>query len=673
MTAILSIAARIDALRREISLHNHKYHVEDAPIIPDAAYNLLFRELQDLEAAHPELKTLDSPTLRVGGSPLKGFVKVRHTRRMLSIANSMDEAEAQAFHAKTGEAELTGELKYDGLALNLVYLDGYFNQAATRGDGEEGEDVTEQVRTLRSVPLSIVDKFSTGRVPARFEVRGEALMMRADFERINAERRAAGEKEYVNLRNAAAGAVRQLDPRETAKRGIKFYAYSLGDCEGYSAPETHDEQLKAFVQMGFTIYMGYRVVRSFEELTAFYAHVAEIRSTLPFDIDGVVFKVNNLAIQQRLGWDSTTPRWATAYKFPAEEAVTTVNAIVIQVGRTGAMTPVAKPEPVFVGGVTVSSITLHNEGEVHRKDVRVGDRVVVRRAGDVIPELVRSLVELRTGAEQVFTMPSTCPECGSHVKQDVDEKGKLQATHRCTGGLSCPAQRLNSLDHYGSRRAMNIDNLGEATVQALLDANLLPNGASDLYNLTVDRVQQLPGFAKRSSEKLVQAIHDAKSPELRRFIFALGIPTVGENTSNSMANTFKTFARFRAATEAELIALDDMGPITTRNILTFLGEDKNIVEMDKLAAVITPKEVAATPAGAAFEGKTFVLTGTLPSMSRDEAAALIEAAGGKVSGSVSKKTTVVVAGTEAGSKLTKAQDLGVAIWDEAALRAALAG
>ena len=332
----------------------------------------------------------------------------------------------------------------------------------------------------------------------------------------------------------------------------------------------------------------------------------------------------------------------------------------------------AKPEPVFVGGVTVTSITLHNEGEVHRKDIRIGDRIVVRRAGDVIPELVRSLPELRTGAETIFKMPDSCPECGSHVKQDVDEKGQPQATLRCMGGLSCSAQRLNSLEHYGSRRAMSIDNMGEATVQALLDANLLPNGASDLYSLTVADVETLPGFKKRKAENLVEGIHAAKTPELRRFIFALGIPTVGENTSNNLANTFKTFARFRQATEAELMAIDDIGEITTNNILNFLREEKNIAEMDRLALVVTPKEVAAAPVGAAFEGKTFVLTGTLPTMSRDAAAALIEGAGGKVSGSVSKKTSVVVAGAEAGSKLTKAQELGVTIWDEAQLLAALA-
>jgi DNA ligase (NAD+) len=671
MNATLSPAARAEALRKEINLHNHKYHVEDAPIISDDAYNLLFRELQDLEAVHPELKTLDSPTLRVGGAPLKGFTKVRHTRRMLSIANAMDESEARAFYDKTGGVELTGELKYDGLALKLIYTNGLFTEAATRGDGDEGENVTEQVRTIRTVPLSIVDKFPDGAVPAIFEIRGEALMERADFERLNAERRAAGEKEYVNLRNAAAGAVRQLDPRETAKRGIKFYAYSLGDCEGYAAPETHDEQLKAFVQMGFTIYSGYRVIKSFEDLQAFYAHVGEIRKSLPFDIDGTVFKANRIADQVRLGWDSTTPRWATAYKFPAEEAVTTMNDIVIQVGRTGALTPVAKVEPIFVGGVTVTSITLHNESEVHRKDVRCGDRVVVRRAGDVIPELVRVLTELRTGEQAMFKMPETCPECGSHVKQDVDDKGNLQATHRCTGGLSCPAQRLNSLEHYGSRRAMSIDNLGEATVQTLLDANLLPNGASDLYNLTVEQAEKLEGFAKRKAEKLVEAIHAAKTPELRRFIFALGIPTVGENTSNNLANTFKTFARFRQATEAELMAIEDMGPITTRNILDFLHEERNILELDKLAAIITPKEIAAAPVGAAFSGKTFVLTGTLPTLTRDEAAAMIEAAGGKVSGSVSKKTSVVLAGAEAGSKLAKAEELGVAVWDEETFRGAL--
>lgn len=672
MNATLNPAIRAEALRTELSLHNHKYHVENTPIISDDAFNLLFRELQDLEAAHPELKTMDSPTLRVGGAPLKGFKKVRHTVRLLSIANSMNETEAAAFHEKTGGAELVGEVKYDGLAIKVVYLDGIYAQAATRGDGEEGEDVTEQVRTLHSVPLSIRAAFADGQVPARFEVRGEALMPRAELERVNAERREAGEKEYANCRNAAAGAVRQLDPRETAKRGIKFYAYTLGECEGYTAEAEHDQQLEAFVRMGFTIYRGYRVIKSFEELAAFHKHIGDIRAELPFDIDGVVFKVNKIADQVRLGWDSTTPRWATAYKYPAEEAVTTLNKIIVQVGRTGALTPVAKPEPVFVGGVTVTSITLHNEGEVHRKDIRIGDRIIVRRAGDVIPELVRSLTELRTGAEVVFKMPDSCPECGSHVKQDVDEKGRPQATLRCMGGLSCSAQRLNSLTHFGSRRAMSIDNLGEQTVQALLDADLLPNGASDLFNLTVEDALKLEGFKKRKAENLVEGIQAAKTPELRRFIFALGIPNVGENTSSNLANRFKTFAGFRAATEAELMAMDDVGGITTRSILDFLCEEKNIAEMDRLAAIITPQEVAAAPVGAKFEGKTFVLTGTLPNMSRDEAAAMIEAAGGKVSGSVSKKTSVVVAGAEAGSKLTKAEELGLPVWDEARLREELA-
>lgn len=671
MTFSPSLSAHVEALRKEINLHSHKYYVEDAPIIPDGAYDLLFRELQDLEAAHPELKTLDSPTLRVGGPPLKGFSKVRHTRSMLSIANAMSEDEALAFHDKTGGAELIGEVKYDGLALNLVFTHGLFTLAATRGDGDEGENVTEQVRTLRSVPLSIRDWFPEGEVPAKFEIRGEAVMERAVFERINAERRALGEKEYVNLRNAAAGAVRQLDPRETAKRGIKFYAYSLGDCEGFTAPEQHEELLKLFVKLGFTIYDGYRVIKSFEELTAFYAHIIEIRQTLPFDIDGIVLKVNSVESQVRLGWVSTTPRWAVAYKFPAEEAVTTVNDITIQVGRTGALTPVARLESVFVGGVNVTNATLHNQGEVRRKDIRIGDRVVVRRAGDVIPEIVRSLPELRLGFETEFAMPGICPECGSHVKQDVDEKGELQATHRCTGGLSCPAQRLNSLAHYASRRAMNIDDLGEATVELLLNANLLPHGASDLYTLTAEDLSQLPRFGKKSVDNLLAAIQAARSPELRRFIFSLGIPTVGENTSLNMAKTFKTFAHFRQATAAELLAIEDMGPITTRNILDFLSEEKNILEMDKLASFITPQEVAASASAAKFEGKTFVVTGTL-SVPRGEIEAMVEANGGKASGSVSKKTFVVIAGDAAGGKLDKAKELGVQVWTEEQFRAALA-
>lgn len=670
MNALLTPAARAEALRTEISLYDYQYHVLDAPIIPDDAYNLLKRELQDLEAAYPELKTPDSPTQRVGGAPLKGFKKVRHGVRLLSIANSMNEAEAGEFYVKTGGVEMVGEVKYDGLALRIVYLDGIYTQAATRGDGEEGEDVTEQIRTLHSVPLSIRGSFGDGQVPARFEIRGEALMPRAELARVNAERRAAGEKEYANCRNAAAGAVRQLDPAVTAQRGIKFYAYSLGECEGYTAEEYHDEQLEVFVRMGFTIYRGYGVLPSFEEVAAFHRHIGEIRADLPFDIDGVVFKARKIADQVRLGWDSTTPRWATAWKFPAEEAMTTVTSIPVQVGRTGAVTPVAKVEPVFVGGVTVTSITLHNAGEVARKDVRIGDRVVVRRAGDVIPELVRPVVELRTGTEVEFKMPCTCPECGSAVVQDVDPKGNLQSTYRCTGGLSCSAQRLESLAHYGSRRAMAIDNLGDSTVEALLGAYMLPNGASDLYSLTVEEVARLPGFQKRKAEKLVEGIKASTTPELRRFIFALGIPNVGENTSNNLANRFKTFAAFRAATEAELMAMDDIGGITTRSILDFLHAENNIAEMDRLAAVVTPQEITEA-AGGKFSGKSFALTGTLPNMTKDQAKALIEAAGGTISDSVSKKTSVVVFGDKAGSKLDKAKSMGLPLWDEAQLLAEL--
>lgn len=671
MNALLTPAARIEALCSEINLHNYKYHVLDAPIIPDDAFNLLFRELQDLEAAHPELRRPDSPTLRAGGAPLAGFKKVVHGVRLLSIANSMDQSDARKFYDKTGGAEMVGEVKYDGLALRVVYLDGLYAQAVTRGDTYEGEDVTEQVRTIHSVPLSVRSAFPDGQVPAVFEVRGEAVLPRAEFERVNAERRAEGEKEYVNCRNAAAGAVRQLDPRKTAKRGLKFFAYSLGECEGYAAEEKHSLQLEAFVRMGFSIYDGYRVLNSFEDVIAFYEHIAKIRPELPFDIDGTVLKINDIALQEELGWDSTTPRWATAYKFPAEEAMTTVTSIPTQVGRTGAVTPVAKVEPVFVGGVTVTSITLHNAGEVARKDVRIGDRVIVRRAGDVIPELVRTVPELRTGAEIEFKMPCTCPECGSNVVQDIDPKGNLQSTYRCTGGLSCPAQRLNSLVHYGSRRAMSIDNLGDSTVESLLSAGLLPHGASDLYKLTVEDAQTLDGFKKRKAENLIEGIRASTTPELRRFIFALGIPNVGENTSQNLANKFKTFARFREATEAELMGMDDVGEITTASILDFLRAENNMVELDRLLGYVTPQEMAAQVEGK-FSGKTFVLTGTLPNMTKDQAKALIEAAGGAIGDSVSKKTSVVVFGDKAGSKLDKAKSMGLPLWDEAQLLAELA-
>jgi len=672
MPSDLSIAQQVTNLRKEVSDHARRYYVLDAPIISDDAYNLLFRELQNLETAHPDLKTLDSPTLKVGGEPLNGFTKVKHRQRMLSIANAMSEDEARSFFEnKISSTEVTGEVKYDGLAIELTYINGFLTQAATRGDGEVGEDVTEQLRTFRNVPLSICSE--TAPIPYRFAIRGEAVMERAEFERINAERKLAGEKEFMNLRNAAAGSVRQLDPKETAKRRMKFYAYSLGDCDGYTKPETHLELLAAFKQLGFSVFELSRLITSFEDMLQFYNQVADARATLPFDIDGVVYKVNKHVVQEQLGWDSTTPRWAVAHKFPAEEAVTTVNDIPVQVGRTGALTPVAQVTTVKVGGVNVSNCTLHNEGETHRKDIRIGDRVVIRRAGDVIPEIVRSLHELRTGAEQIFKMPTTCPECGSHVKQDIDDKGVLQATHRCTGGLACPAQRLNSLVHFASRKAMAIDNLGDASVDALLTANLLPNGASDLYTLTSEKLAVLPRFAKKSIDNLLEAIQASRTPDLRRFIYSLGIPTVGENTSQNLAAAFKTFAEFRKANEAQLLGLPDMGPITTKNILDFLSEEKNILELDMLSRFIHPVEAINVATSAKFSGKTFVLTGTLPTLSRDEAQALIEGAGGKVSGSVSKKTSVVVAGAEAGSKLAKAVELGVEVWDEAKLQNVLAG
>ena len=666
MNAAASLSLQAETLRNELRLHDAAYHESDAPLIPDGAYDLLKRQLQDLEAAHPELKTPDSPTHRVGGAPLKAFTKVRHSRPMLSIANAMNEAEAKAFYAKT-DGDLVGEVKYDGLAVNLEYTNGVLTLAATRGDGDEGENVTEQIRTIRSVPLSIAPAFPDRNVPAKFSIRGEVVMLRPAFERLNAERRATGEKEYSNLRNAAAGAVRQLDPKETAKRGLQFFAYSPGDYEGFTLPGSQYMLWQRLKGLGFSIYKGNRVLCSFAEVQAFYAHILEIRKSLPFDIDGIVLKVNKFAAQEAMGWDSTTPRWAVAYKFEAEEAVTTVNDITVQVGRTGAITPVARLESVFVGGVNITNATLHNERELRRKDVRIGDRVVVRRAGDVIPEVVSSLPELRTGTEREFVMPTECPECGSHVKQDIDEKGVAQAAHRCTGGLSCPAQRLSSLAHYASRRAMSIDDLGESTVELLLTAGLLPNGASDLYSLTADDLSKLPRFGKKSVDNLLAALQAARSPELRRFIFSLGIPTVGENTSLNLAKTFKTFARFRQATESELMAIVDMGPITTRNILDFLSEARNIAEMDKLAAVITHQAIADADTGAKLAGKSIVVTGTL-SVGRDVIEAMVEEHGGKASGSVSKKTFAVVAGESAGSKLDKAKELGVQVWTEAQFR-----
>lgn len=675
MTTLAFAQHRAAEIRPILDKWGYEYYVLDAPTVPDAEYDKYFNELKALEEAHPEIITVDSPTQRVGGKPLDMFEKVVRTVPMLSLNNAMDEEEFRVFITRCLKeldntyVEFYAELKYDGLSCELEFDDGILVVASTRGDGVEGENVTAQVRTLRNVPLNIREQlkaYCQGEVPKTFRVRGEVMMENAAFNALNERQRALGEKEYANPRNAAAGSLRQLDPTVTASRKLKFYAYGLGECEGFRMPAQHKHVLECLIQFGFSVSENRRQVTSAEQGIEFYNEILAKRATLPHGIDGIVFKVNFLEQQKKLGMVSRSPRWAIAFKFPPEEAITRVRAIDVQIGRTGAATPVGRLEPVFVGGVTVANVTMHNEDEVLRKDIKVGDWVIVRRAGDVIPELVGPVVDRRTGAEVTFKMPSNCPTCGSPLHREEDA-----SVYRCTGGMSCPDQRLFSLTHYASRLALNIDNLGESTVEALLQHGLVKHGASDLYELTPEKLSVLPRFAAKSISKLVTAVQASTTPELHRFIYGLGIPSVGTSTAKDLARVFQTFDAFRAATEQALLAVPDIGPTTAKNIIDFLHAPANIIELDRLTSFVKPKAVAQAAGATAFAGKTFVLTGTLPTLTREEAAAMIEAAGGKVSGSVSKKTSVVLAGEEAGSKLAKAQELGVAVWDEAAFRAAL--
>jgi len=661
---------RADFLRGEIERHNHAYYVLDAPTIPDAEYDRLFRELQDIEAAHPELLTTDSPTQRVGGKPLSAFAPVRHVVPMLSIKTETETgpAGAEAFDARVRKAlalpesappvEYAAELKFDGLAINLRYEKGLLVQAATRGDGETGEDVTQNIRTIQQIPLRL-----GGQAPAVLEVRGEVYMSRPDFERYNERQRQIGKPTLVNPRNGAAGSVRQLDPKMAAERPLSFYAYGLGEVAGWTLPATHGGVLDALAAFGLPVCEHRVVARGPGELIAFHAAILAKRDDLPFDIDGVVYKVNSLALQVELGFVSREPRWAVAHKYPPQEALTTVEAIEVQVGRTGAITPVARLAPVFVGGVTVTNATLHNEDEVRRKDVRIGDTVIVRRAGDVIPEVVGVVAERRPILAPEFIMPKACPVCGSAIERPEDE-----AVARCTGGLYCPAQRKQALLHFASRRAMDIEGLGEKLVDQLVDAGLVKTPV-DLYRLSLDQMSGLDRMGEKSARNLLEAIENSRTPSLARLIFALGIRNVGETTAKDLARHFGSLEGLMAADEARLQQVPDVGPVVAASIAHFFSEPHNrevLAGLEKVSVRGTPLEPVAIDS--AISGKTFVLTGTLPNLSRDEAKAMIEAKGGKVAGSVSKKTDFVVAGTEAGSKLAKAQDLGVIILDEQKLR-----
>ena len=670
-------AARAEALRREIEGHNHAYYVLDAPTVPDAEYDRLFRELQALELAHPELLSAASPTQRVGGKPLPEFAQVRHAVPMLSIRTETDTEPtgAKAFDARVrrelglteGDAlvDYAAELKFDGLAINLRYENGVLVQAATRGDGETGEDVTQNIRTVRRIPLRL-----DGTAPPVLEVRGEVFISRPDFERYNEKQRALGKATLVNPRNGAAGSIRQLDPAVAAGRPLSFYAYGLGETRGWNVPATHAGVLDALAAFGLPVCEHRAVEQGADGLVAFHARIRVLRDELPFDIDGVVYKVNSLALQQQLGFVTREPRWAVAHKYPAEEALTTVEAIEVQVGRTGAITPVARLAPVFVGGVTVTNATLHNEAEARRKDVRIGDTVVVRRAGDVIPEVVAVVLERRPLKDLVeplhaaFELPKTCPVCNSAIEKPEDE-----AIARCSGGLFCPAQRKQALLHFAGRRAMDIEGLGDKLVEQLVD-NAIVKTPADLYKLGLLAMANLERMAEKSAANILAAIGNSKQTTLARFIFALGIRNVGEATAKDLARHFGNLDALIAADAERLQQVRDVGPVVAASIVRFFAEPHNVEVIEQLRAggVTWPEGESEAIVTSPIAGKTFVLTGTLPTLTRDEAKDMIEALGGKVAGSVSKRTDYVVAGAEAGSKLDKAQQLGVNILDETQFR-----
>jgi len=671
-------AARARALRDQLNHHAHLYYVLDAPVLPDAEYDKLFRELQALEAAHPELLTPDSPTQRVIGQVLDGFAPVRHAVPMLSIRTETDTEPtgAQAFDERVRRqleladdappVEYAAELKFDGLAINLRYEQGVLVQAATRGDGETGEDVTQNIRTVGQIPLRL-----QGVDAPVLEVRGEVYMRREDFEALNERQREAGEKTFVNPRNTAAGAVRQLDPALAAKKPLSFFAYGLGEVQGWQVPETHSALLDALQAMGMPVCEHRVVTQGAAGLIAFHQAMGARRDGLPFDIDGIVYKVNSRALQQRLGFVTREPRWAVAHKYPAQEQLTRLLAIDIQVGRTGKLTPVARLDPVFVGGTTVSNATLHNLFELRRKGVRVGDQVIVRRAGDVIPEVVGVLKAERAAYVPNFRMPRACPVCGSAT---VREKGGMD--YRCSGGIFCPAQRKQALLHFAGRRAMDIEGLGDKLVEQLVDAGIVDSLPS-LYKLGVAKLAALERMAEKSAQNIVDALEKSKTTTLARFLFGLGIRQIGETTAKDLARHFGSLDALMDASVEQLLQVRDVGPIVAQSIQTFFAQPHNreVVEQLRAAGVHWPEgEGAAAEQGPKpLLGKTLVLTGTLPTLSRDAAKDLIEAAGGKVSGSVSKKTHYVVAGEEAGSKLDKARELGVAVLDEAGLQALLAG
>ncbi|MEY4536755.1 MAG: ligase LigA [Pseudomonadota bacterium] len=670
---------RVRALHIALHQNAHSYYVLDEPSIPDAEYDKLFAELQSLEEAHPELRTSDSPTQRVGGKPMPEFATVRHAMPMLSIRTETDtEASgAESFDARIrkdlslqeGDAtiEYVAELKFDGLAMSLRYEQGVLVQAATRGDGEFGEDVTHNIRTIGQIPLKLPET-----APDVLEVRGEVYMRRDDFERLNERQRAKiaagtkGEKTFVNPRNAAAGAVRQLDPGIAAQRPLSFFAYGAGEVSDVSWV-THYDLLKTLKNLGFPVAAEINIAKGATELIAYHQKIGKLRDTLPFDIDGVVYKVNSLALQQQLGFVSREPRWAVAHKYPAQEQLTTVLAIEVQVGRTGKLTPVAKLAPVFVGGVTVTNATLHNEDEARRKDVRVGDTVVVRRAGDVIPEVVSVLLEKRQQDAPIFTMPHVCPVCDSAA---VREEG--EADYRCTGGLFCSAQRKQAILHFAQKRAVEVDGLGDKLVDQMVEAGIVRT-LPDLYKLGLTALSELDRMAEKSAQNILIALQNSKQTTLPRFLYGLGIRHVGEATAKALVKHFGKLDAIMDAPLEQLTQVADVGPIVALSLRTFFDQAHNreVVEQLRACGVIWIEGEPSPAALLALSGKTFVITGTLPTLGREELKEKLEAAGAKVAGSVSKKTHYLVAGSDAGSKLDKARELDIPILDEAGALALL--
>ena len=670
MTVPADIRKKAASLRDQIRHHNYRYHVLDDPEIPDIEYDRLMQALQALEEQYPDLVTPDSPTQRVGAAPVSAFGTVQHELPMLSLGNAFGEDELRDFHRRvldklelddSSEVIYAAEPKLDGAAVSLLYVDGVLTQGATRGDGTTGEDITHNVRTIEAVPLRLI---GSG-YPRRLEIRGEVFMPKAGFEAYNKKAREAGEKTFVNPRNAAAGSLRQLDPKLTAERPLDMYAYSVGIVDGGKLPQRHSEIIDQLQDWGVKVCPERRVVSGVDGCISFYNEIGKRRDSLAYEIDGVVYKIDSLALQSELGFVSRAPRWEIAHKFPAQEELTTVEDVEFQVGRTGAVTPVARLKPVFVGGVTVSNATLHNIDELHRKDVRIGDTVIVRRAGDVIPEVAGVVTARRPKGAKRVQLPRKCPVCGSQV---VREEGETVA--RCTGGLFCAAQRAESLKHFVSRRALDIEGFGSKLIEQLVAIDRLKT-PSDIFNLSREELSDLDRMGDKSADKLLKAIEKSKSTTLARLLYALGIREVGEATAASVAAHYGRLSNVVAASLDDLQAIDDVGPVVAARVRTFFDEQHNIDEISRLQkfGVSWPEsDPVQTKSDGSLSGKTFVITGTLPSMTRDEAKDLIRSLGGKVTGSVSKKTDFLVAGEKAGSKLSKAEELGIRVLSEGELQ-----